>query len=167
MLKLKCREYEVMLKKRRDAGGKMRPPMAWWQYGCKDDFEKRLPDIKREFPKQDDAHILYWDAHGPELPYAVVDDKGKSIADQAVTTITFREANEFAGWVGMRLPSEAEWTRAARGDGTQVWPVAAANPWRNAALPMSLANCSSGAKPWWQRTRCSRPGRGLRRRTSL
>lgn len=115
-------EYEQFLLRRRANGEKVRVPFGWWRFGRKDDFDARLDEINRQFPKNPHAQVLYWEANGHELPYALVDEKGRSIADQALTTLTYREAVEFAGMLGMRLPTEAEWTRAARGDGSYRWP---------------------------------------------
>ncbi len=121
---VKCSEYEPYLAARRKAGDKVRPPFGWWRIGRKDDYEAKLPDINKLFPKDPNGPLNYWDRFGHELPYALVDDKGQSIADHPVTYVSWREANDFAARWGMRLPTEEEWTRAARGDGKHVWPLA-------------------------------------------
>ncbi|MFY9345339.1 MAG: SUMF1/EgtB/PvdO family nonheme iron enzyme [Planctomycetota bacterium] len=121
---VKCAEYEAFLQARRKAGAKMRPPFGWWRDGRADDYDKRLEEIRKEFPKVENAGLLYWDRHGVELPYALKDQKGNPIDDLPVTYISWREANEFAAFLGMRLPTEVEWMRAARGDGINVWPCA-------------------------------------------
>lgn len=115
-------EYEAYVLARRAAGHKVRVPMHWWRYGRQDDFRSRNDEISREFPKADDAVVSYWEAHGHELPYALVDERGNSIANLPVSNLFYRDALEFAAWLGMRLPTEAEWTRAARGDGSHRWP---------------------------------------------
>lgn len=123
---VKCSEYEAFVRQRRAQGHKVRAPFGWWRFGRKDDFEQRLDAIRTEFPKDREAVLLYWERNGHELPYALQDQDGKSIADHPVTYVSWREANEFAAWLGMRLPTEAEWTRAARGDGNNLWPLSPA-----------------------------------------
>jgi formylglycine-generating enzyme required for sulfatase activity len=121
---VKCSEYEPFIAGRRKAGLPARPPFGWWRFGRKDDYEKRLPDITKAFPKDELGPLNYWDRFGNELPYELKDDKGNSIAELPLTFISWREANDFAASLGMRLPTEAEWTRAARGDGKHAWPCA-------------------------------------------
>lgn len=39
-----------------------------------------------------------------------------------IVNVTWWEASEYCRWRGGRLPTEAEWERAARGDDTRAWP---------------------------------------------
>lgn len=43
-------------------------------------------------------------------------------ADLPATHLSWNLANEFAQWMGFRLPTEAEWVRAFRGDDRRVFP---------------------------------------------
>lgn len=124
-----CAQYEPYITKRRALKLPARAPFGWWRYGCVDDYNSKLAEIKQQFPNDPLGPVLFWERYGNDLPYKLQDEAGRSIANLPVVHITYREANEFAASIGMRLPTEAEWTRAARGDGTQVWP------WGNPADP--------------------------------
>jgi formylglycine-generating enzyme required for sulfatase activity len=119
-------QYEAFVAARRK-DGKYHAPFHWWRFGRSDDYNAKLGEINQLFPKNPEGPLNFWDRFGGELPYKVADAKGNSIGEQPVTYVSFRAANEFAGWLGMRLPTEAEFTRAARGDGKATWPLAKAD----------------------------------------
>ena len=120
-------QFEVFVTMMRKNGVKYHVPFHWWRFGCSDDYMAKLPEINKLFPKDEEGPLNYWDRFGGELPGKLQDQKGKPIGDQPVTFVSYRAANEFAAWLGMRLPYEAEWTRAARGAGKTTWPLAKAD----------------------------------------
>lgn len=123
------RQYKLYLDKNKEA----RVPYHWWRYGRQDDYQKpeRLEAIKREFPEEKDlAAVLYWERHWQELPFEVKNEDGKPIDDLPVVFVSWRDAMLCAAWLGMRLPAEIEWTRAARGDGEQTWLWGARPEWK-------------------------------------
>ncbi|MEP6921838.1 MAG: ergothioneine biosynthesis protein EgtB [bacterium] len=83
---------------------------------------------------------LYWEIHDGQ--WMIRDFSGLHAAetksDEPVSHVSFYEASAFAKWAGKRLPTEAEWEKAARVSPQQE--ELQDFPWGNAPADVSRAN---------------------------
>jgi len=83
---------------------------------------------------------LYWELHGDR--WMIRDFRGlhriEEKENEPVSHVSFYEASAFAKWAGKRLPTEAEWEKAACFDPRQK--VKRDFPWGNREASKSLAN---------------------------
>ena len=83
---------------------------------------------------------MYWELHDGE--WMIRDFSGLAAAesrkDEPVSHVSFFEASAFAKWLGKRLPTEAEWERAACYDARRK--TSNAFPWGNTEPDTAKAN---------------------------
>ena len=88
---------------------KVRFPYHWWRFGEEEDWRSRQSEARKAFPNENKPDLLYWEKYYDKLPYSI--PKGQE--QYPVVFVSWVDAQKFAGWAGMRLPTEAEWIWAA------------------------------------------------------
>jgi len=75
--------------------------------------EQGIPFTKEKFEPE-----KWWDEHWRDSEWAIPEDQ----LDRPVVYVTYREAQAYARWAGLRLMTEFEFARASRGDTDNVYP---------------------------------------------
>ncbi|MDP6778807.1 MAG: flagellar motor switch protein FliG [Candidatus Latescibacteria bacterium] len=74
-------------------------------------------------PVTNAAYKAFVDATGHrEPPYWIEGAHKPELADHPVTCVSWHDAMAYVEWAGKRLPTEAEWEKAARGTAGQTYP---------------------------------------------
>lgn len=116
-------------------------------------FEDELPQFKlylpafriARFPVTNTQYKLFVDATGHRVPTHWTNGAIPLAKEKhPVVNVSWRDANAFCDWAGVRLPTEAEWEKAARGHDGRLYPWGDSPP-NNERCNFDMQNGSTSA----------------------